>query len=333
MQIDLSRAQNIHANDPGAIQQMIDALTEDLLADISAVLLDSGNNLWRLLGAVVVVWTGLRIAFSGGGFSGWDLVRLLMALAIPRTLLHFYSVPMPIGGQTLPEAIVGMGAFIADLVAQDTWSSAWTWGGDFLTRAWNEIIASAGIGSRFWLLDVLADVGNAVAAVVLAVLALFMAFVSLLFLAIGFTQVIWSQFAISVVVVFGPIFIPFLLIEPLAFLFWGWLRSLLTYSMYSAVAACVLRVFFAAVMAASDGIWENLVPDLDALGAALMWVVSYIALAIAGILAALKIPELASSLVSGNVGGGGMLGALAAVATAGRAAVAVRGAAALRGAK
>ena len=64
-----------------------------------------------------------------------------------------------------------------------------------------------------------------------------------------------------------------------------------------------------------------------------MWVVSYIALALAGILAAFKIPELASALVSGSVGGGGMLGALAAVATAGKTAVMVKGSAALRGAK
>ena len=52
-----------------------------------------------------------------------------------------------------------------------------------------------------------------------------------------------------------------------------------------------------------------------------MWVVSYLVLALAGILAAFKIPDLASSLVSGNASGGGMLGALAAVATAGKAAV------------
>ncbi len=173
--------------------------------------------------------------------------------------------------------------------------------------------------------------GNLIAGAVLAVLAVFMAIVSLLLVLLSYAQVIWAQFAIAVAVALGPIFVPFLLFEPLAFLFWGWLRTLLTYSLYSAVAACVLRVFLAAVRAASDGIWESLTPDLSALGAALMWIVSYIALALAGILATFKIPELASGLVSGSVSGGGMLGALAATATAGKAAVMVKGSAALRG--
>ena len=333
MQVDLTQAQQIHSNDPGAIKAMIDSLTGDLLDDVARTLLDAGVDLWRGLAVILIVWTGVRIALSGGAFSGWDLARLATAIAIPRTMLFYYATPLPAGGLTLPEAIVGMGSWIADQVMQDTWSSAWTWGGQFITRAYTEVIATAGLTSRFWLLDVFADLGNVIAGLVLAVLAVFMAIVSLLLLLIGFSQVIWAQFALGVATVLGPIFIPFLLFEPLAFLFWGWFRTLITYSLYSAVAACVIRVFFAAVQAASDGIWENLVPDLEALGGALMWIVSYIALALAGILAAFKIPELASALVSGSVGGGGMLGALAAVATAGKAAVAVKGAAALRGAK
>ena len=333
MQVDLTGAQAIHASDPGAIKQMIDSLTADLLADMAGVLLASGERLWAGLAAVIIVWTGLRIALSGGAFSGWDLARLVTALAVPRTILFYYATPLPLGGLTLPEAIVGGGAWIADLVVQDAFSSAWTWAGDFLTRAWTEIVSTAGLTSRFWLLDVFADLGNFAAVALLGVLSIAMGIVSLLFLVIGYAQVIWAQFAIAIAVVLGPVFIPFLLFEPLAFLFWGWLRTLIVYSLYSAIAGCVFRVFFGAVQAASNGIWDSLTPDLEALGAAFMWIVSYIVLALAGVLAAFKIPELASALVSGNVGGGGMLGALASVATAGKAAVMVKGAAALRGAK
>ena len=332
MQVDLTQAQQIHSNDPGAIKAMLDALTGDLLDDMAGPLLAAGENIWDGLAAVIIVWTGVRIALSGGGFAGWDIVRLITALMVPRTILFYYDTPLPTGGMTLPEAIIGMGAWVADLVAQDTFSSTWEWLGDFITRAWSETVASSGQFGLTWIFGAFASGGNVIAGVALLVLTVFMAVVSLLLVIIGYAQVIWAQFAIAIAVVLGPIFVPFLLFEPLAFLFWGWLRTLLTYSLYSAVAACVMRVFFGAVQAASDGIWNNLTPDWTALGAALMWVVSYLVLAVAGILAAFKIPDLASSLVSGSSSGGGMLGALASVAVGGKAAVA-SGRAALGGRK
>ncbi|MCY4479063.1 MAG: type IV secretion system protein [Rhodospirillales bacterium] len=330
MQVDLTQAQRIHSNDPGAIKAMLDSLTGDLLADIAGPLLTAGENIWEGLAAVVIVWTGVRIALSGGGFSGWDLARLVTALMVPRTILFYYGTPMPIGGQTLPEAIVGMGSWVADMVTRDSYSATWRWIVDFCMRALTEAWSAGSDWGVFWILGIGDMAGNLIAGAVLAALAVFMAIVSLLLVVIGYAQVIWAQFAIAIAVALGPIFVPFLLFEPLAFLFWGWLRTLLTYSLYSAVAACVVRVFLGAVRAASDGIWNSLTPDLEALGAALMWIVSYLVLALAGILAAFKIPELASGFVSGSVSGGGMLGALAATATAGKAAVMVKGAAALR---
>ncbi len=330
MQVDLTQAQQIHSNDPGAIKAMLDSLTEAMLADVAGPLLTAGENIWEGLAAVVIVWTGVRIALSGGGFSGWDIARLVTALMVPRTILFYYSTPMPLGGQTLPQAIVGMGSWVADMVTRDSYSATWRWLGDFCTRALAEAWSASTDWGVFWILSIGDMAGNLIAGTVLAVLVVFMAIVSLLLVVIGYAQVIWAQFAIAIAVALGPIFVPFLLFEPLAFLFWGWLRTLLTYSLYSAIAACVVRVFLGAVRAASDGIWESLTPDVEALGAGLMWIVSYLVLALAGILAAFKIPELASALVSGSVSGGGMLGALAAVATAGKAAVMVKGGGALR---
>ena len=46
-----------------------------------------------------------------------------------------------------------------------------------------------------------------------------------------YAQVIWAQVAIAIVMLLGPVFIPFLLFEPLAFLFWGWFRTLMVYSL------------------------------------------------------------------------------------------------------
>ena len=330
MQVDLGPAQGIHSRDPGAIQAMLDALTEGLLGEIANPLLAAGEQIWLGLATVVVVWTGVRIALSGGAFSGWDIVRLVTALMVPRTILFYYATPLPAGGQTLPEAISGMGDWIAAQVLQDTYSATWAWLGNFLSLAFAQVIAAGMSLGIFSLLDLGGAVVELVGGLVVAVLAIFMGFVSLLLVVISFAQVIWAKFAVALLIALGPVFVPFLLFEPLAFLFWGWFRSLLTYSLYAAVAACVVRVFLAAVRAASNGMWDAITPDLTAIGGGVMWLASYFALAVAGLLAVFKIPDLASGLVSGSAGGGGMLGALASAATAGHAAVA-SGKAALRG--
>ena len=41
--------------------------------------------------------------------------------------------------------------------------------------------------------------------------------------------------------ILGPVFIPFLLVDKLSFLFWGWLRAFIGFSFYKVVAAAVLK--------------------------------------------------------------------------------------------
>ena len=66
--------------------------------------------------------------------------------------------------------------------------------------------------------------------------------------AVSMGQVIWAQLALGVLLILGPLFIPFLLVEPLAFLFWGWFKGMFTYTLYGAIAAALMRVFLAASM-------------------------------------------------------------------------------------
>ena len=306
MQVDLSPAVPIHANDPGAIKQMIDALTQGLLDDIGRPLLAEGIAIWQGLAVILVVWTGLRMAFSGG-FQAWEAVRLVTSLAIPRTILHFYDRPLPLGGRTLPELIVGQGAWLADMIAQDAFSSFMTWLNAFGAKVNAEVLGSFTWWNPLAWID--AGVDLASGALVL-VLSLVMYLLALLLLVVGYAQVIWAQFALSIAVAVGPVLIPFLLIGPLAFLFWGWFRTLITYSLYAAVAAAVFRVFVGAIRVAGEGLWAHITNDLASLGAALMWVVSYAVIAGVGLVASFKIPELAGSLVSGQAAGGDLMAPL-----------------------
>ena len=69
-----------------------------------------------------------------------------------------------------------------------------------------------------------------------------MLLVMLVVYTVGLAQIVWAQLAITIALLLGPVFIPFLVLPPLSFLFWGWFKTMLTYSLYSAIAAAVFRV-------------------------------------------------------------------------------------------
>ena len=149
------------------------------------------------------------------------------------------------------------------------------------------------------------------------VMVIFMALMLMLLAAVTYAQVIWAQVALSILIILGPIFIPFLVFEPLAFLFWGWFRAMLTYSFYAVIAGAVLRVFSAVGIAYVTTLGQaNL--DMSSFMQVGMWTLAVVPFFIAGMLASLKCGELASMLVSG--GGAGGSGLMGMVSTAGMAA-------------
>ncbi len=109
----------------------------------------------------------------------------------------------------------------------------------------------------------------------------------------------------------GPVSIPWLLFEPLSFLFWGWFRTLMVYTLYGVVAGTVLRVFMGVGMGyvttytgALTGTGSSDPADLG------LWVVLLLPLVVSGLMAGLKVGELAPTLVSGSGSGGSGLMAL-----------------------
>ena len=131
---------------------------------------------------------------------------------------------------------------------------------------------------------------------------------------ITMAQVMWAQIALALLLILGPMFIPFLLIEPLSFLFWGWFRALWTYSLYGALAAAIMRVFLGVSLGYINSIMAA-GPGADDFWQAVAWSVALFPLMIAALIAAFGVGSLASQLVSGGgAGGGGMMAGAAAVA-------------------
>ena len=140
--------------------------------------------------------------------------------------------------------------------------------------------------------------------------SLFMAIVLILLLlmfCVLMAQVIWAHIALAVCILVGPILIPWLIFPPMSFLFWGWFRTLLIYTLYGVIAGAILNIF----MNVGLGFLNRLVTSaltFENLSGTLLWYIVFWPLIISGILASLKVGELAQLLVSGAGSAGAGLG-------------------------
>ena len=278
----------------GFLDVVLDTVVGGAAPDVHAL----GLQLWGGLAAVMVAWTGLKIAFSGT-FHPWEIVKLVIGIAIPRTLLHYYVVPIPGVGLTFPAMLASGGIWLQNLFLSDVVSAGYTEMtalvqayGAHLGSAWSSgnvlSIITSGLTVIFSSLVTLV-MG---ASLVVCLLALF---------CITYGQVIWAQVAIAIAILLGPVFIAFLLFEPLSFLFWGWFRTMMVYTLYGVVAGAVLRVF----MGVGMGYITTYADALMGTGTAdpfelWLWAVVLMPLVVSGLMAGLKVGELASMLVSGS---------------------------------
>ena len=284
----------------------LDIVLDTVVGGAAPDVLTLGHQLWGGLAAVVVSWTGLRIAYSGT-LQPWELVRVVLGIAIPRTLLHYYSVTIPGVGLTFPATVAAGGTWLQNLFISDVVGVGYT----EMTALVQAFAASLGEAWSSGSLVTMVTEGVSVFFSSLVTLAmgvpLVLGLVALFCLT--YAQVIWAQVAIAIVILLGPVFIPWLLFEPLAFLFWGWFRTLMVYTLYGVVAGAILRVFMGVgmgyVTTYTGALMGTGSSDPAELG---LWVVVLLPLVVSGLMAGLKVGELAAMLVSGSgsVGSGMM---------------------------
>ena len=278
----------------GFLDVVLDSVVGGAAPDVHTL----GLQLWGGLAAIMVAWTGLRIAF-GGTFQPWDIIKLVIGLAIPRTMLHYYAVAIPGVGLTFPATIAAGGAWLQNLFVSDVVSAGYTEMAA-LVQAYGAHLGEAWSAGN--LLSLVAAGGTVIfSSLVTLAMGASLVFCLLALFCLTYAQVIWAQVAIAIAMLLGPVFIPFLLFEPLAFLFWGWFRTMMVYTLYGVVAGAVLRVF----MGVGLGYITTYAEALMGTGTAdpfelWLWAVVLLPLVVSGLWAGLKVGELASMLVSGS---------------------------------
>ena len=215
----------------------------DLASAVAPQMLAAGMDLWRGLSLIVIVWTGTQMALAGGGVNMASVVKMIITLSIPLGMLQFYTTPLPGLTLTVPDVITGMGGWLHGVIIAGA-------GEQMLTELQNMF---RGMYDNLMLTPAMPGIMNPIrmfSALIAAIMSgitglifwVLMLLVMLVVYTVGLAQIVWAQLAITIALLLGPVFIPFLVLPPLSFLFWGWFKTMLTYSLYSAIAAAVFRV-------------------------------------------------------------------------------------------
>ena len=286
-------------------KSFLDIALDSLTTAAGAPIVALGNDLFVLLALIVIVLQGAKIAF-GSAIQPWELARVVIGIWIPWVMLQFYTVIIPGVEFTFPHMIVAGGNWLNDLLVDDSVSSVQIELTELFAALTAERDSAIGSGSLWKLLKT--SFQTMLTETTGFLVVLFMALMMLILFAVTYAQVIWAQIALAILIILGPIFIPFLVFEPMAFLFWGWFKAMITYSLYAVIAGAVLRVFSAVGIAfvTSLGQADMSFTSLMDVG---MWMLAVVPFFVAGLLASFKVGEVASMLVSGGgAGGSGLMG-------------------------
>ena len=270
----------------------------------------AGMRLWQGLALIVVSWTGLQMAL-GGTLDMGRVVRMALGLSIPLAMLQFYVVDLPGTGRNVPDLITGMGAWVNQMVVADTGQTM----AQRMGLAFDAFAARLGEAGFFggegmgWMATIanLPALMNAAFDLVVTIgLMTMLAIALVLVWSLGQAQVLWAYLAMSITLLLGPIFIPWIVVPQLSFLFWGWFRTLLIYSLYGAVASTVFRIIAELGITVVDA-WTTDITNpnatwtgLDGLTAAGIRTAVTVPYIIAAGLASAKVGELTQLLVLGG---------------------------------
>ena len=242
IQIDPNIPANLPPEEIRDFQSFIQTALDGLTAAAGGEVMTLGTGMFAGLALIVIVIAGVKIAFSGN-IQPWEVVRLVIGIWIPWVMMQFYTTTIPGMSQTFPGMIAEGGNFLHEMLLGDIISSMQTELGDMVRAIAANMQTQAAQGNVIGILTggVHAFITAVAGSIIMALLVLML----IVLFAVTYAQVIWAQIALAILIILGPIFIPFLVFEPMAFLFWGWFKGMLTYSLYAVIAGCVLRVFSA----------------------------------------------------------------------------------------
>ena len=275
----------------------IAAQCQSLTASTAPTIDAMGLRIVLSLATIMLVWFGIQEALaSSRGGQGFDMARFLnffILITFAYTFVLYYDSSIPGIGYSLKSFISDGTTDLANLIGHDATAS--------MLQSIDASLQKSGPGMAMFTAPYMM-VAYLINQISLAVLA---ALISVI--------IAYGEIAAAIIGLLGPIFIPFLVIEKLEFLFWGWLKAFLSFSFYKVIAAATMSILGHIFMAYSTNLidFTNPIKMLQNFPFIILLVVVNIFMII-------KIPAITASIFSGSSSGhdAGM-GAITGAITAG----------------
>jgi TrbL/VirB6 plasmid conjugal transfer protein len=270
--------------------QYIAQACQSLAATVAPSITAMGVHIVLALATIMMVWFGVQEALAsahgGPGFSMGRFLNLFMLLTFAYVMVNYYDSSIPGLGLSIKGFIDGGTINLVNLI-----------GSDGSNAMLNEIHqASSKTGP-----SILNTVMNPYYAIVYFAVQFLLAMLAAIVSAI----VAYGAIAATIIGVLGPIFIPFLVVDKLDWLFWGWLKAYLGFSFYKVVAAATLNVLSHVL----TNYYIQLGQSVSDPSTIVQTLPLLVLLVLVNIYILFKIPTMTHSLFTGGTGGhGGGLG-------------------------
>jgi TrbL/VirB6 plasmid conjugal transfer protein len=260
-----------------AVLQAVNALVQQNLGIFDGM----GQNLFRALATILVVWYGIKAALAAGehrgGFHFANFVTLILMISFGFAMVNYYNAPIPGFGRDFHHLITDEAANLSNQIGQ----------------ANAQRIAD----------DTSYVLGNLDAPAITQPVAIFL--YALLWLgavvteALALIVVAFGVVATALCILLGPVFIPFFIVPRLDWLFWGWLKAFIQYSFYQVIASGVLYIVSQFTYGIIHAQITGLTSSTDLIRISPVLLVTYLA----AIYAIIKVPTLTSHIFSGTSSG------------------------------
>jgi hypothetical protein len=239
-----------------------------------------GMNLFRGLALILISWFGVQSALlsasGGGGFNWASFAGLLQELLFCYVMLAFYTVPIPGIGISFTHLILDQVQNMVGMLDQTSIQG--------LLESLNGLESNLPPPSPLAILEI----------VRFSVLVLCITTAQAVTLAI----VMYGYVATAVIILLGPIFIPWKIVPQMEWMFWGWFRAFIQYAFYQLVASAYVFVFGQFLMRILGVLAAGPLSSADVV---LMFVPLLLTL-VTFVLGTVKVPALTHAIFSGRAG-------------------------------
>jgi TrbL/VirB6 plasmid conjugal transfer protein len=270
--------------------QYIAQACQTLAATVAPSITAMGVHIVLALATIMMVWFGVQEALAsahgGPGFSMGRFLNLFMLLTFAYVMVNYYDSSIPGLGFSIKGFIDGGTINLVNLIGSD--------GSNMMLNEIHQASSKTGP-------SILNTVMNPYYAIVYFAVQFLLAMLAAIVSAI----VAYGAIAATIIGVLGPIFIPFLVVDKLDWLFWGWLKAYLGFSFYKVVAAATMNVLSHVL----TNYYIQLGQSVSDPSTIVQTLPLLVLLVLVNIYILFKIPTMTHSLFTGGTGGhGGGLG-------------------------